>query len=164
MNEAYMTESNQYDNPKLTLNDVRFAGFWMRFWAYILDLVVVFSINGIVLVPYQLLTGGDMFEIGFWTVTAVINAIVLYAYFVLLTKYFNQTIGKKVFGIKVIRKDFEPLKWSDMVFREVVGRFIHRVLWFTNILYLVVAFDSQKQGIHDMIGDTRVVFEWSLKS
>jgi uncharacterized RDD family membrane protein YckC len=45
----------------------------------------------------------------------------------------------------------------DLVFREVVGRFLHRVFWFTGLLYLVVAFTPEKKGIHDMIADTRVV-------
>ncbi len=145
-----------------SLENVRFAGFWMRFWAYLIDLVIVFSINGIVIVPYQLLTGSAVYEIGFWTVTTIVNTIVLYMYFLVMTKYFNQTLGKRILGLRVIRKDFRPLEWSDLIFREIVGRFFHRVLFFTGLLYLVVAFDSQKQGIHDMVGDTRVIHEWSL--
>ncbi|WP_017186266.1 RDD family protein [Alkalibacillus haloalkaliphilus] len=164
MSETYNVETNQELETESPLKQVRFAGFWMRFWAYLFDLVIVFSINGIILAPYRLITGGEVLEIGFWTMATIISTAVLYAYFVLLTKYFGQTVGKKVFGIRVIRKDFEPLQWSDLIFREVVGRFFYRVLWFTNILYLVIAFDSQKQGIHDMIGDTRVIHEWSVKS
>ncbi|QKY68453.1 RDD family protein [Lentibacillus sp. CBA3610] len=142
-----------------TINDRRFAGFWMRFWAYLADLVIVFSINGILLSPFKFINDGDPTDIGFWTVTGIIGAIVFYLYFLLMTKYYGKTLGKMILGLRVVREDMEPLQWSDLIFREVVGRFIHRVFWFTNVLYLFVAFDTQKRGIHDMFAGTRVVFD-----
>ncbi|MET3683974.1 putative RDD family membrane protein YckC [Alkalibacillus flavidus] len=158
MTETY--ESNVYEADEHAQHeDVRYAGFWMRFWAYVVDLIVVFAINGVILMPYRIVTGGDNVEIGFWTVAAILTTIVLYAYFVFMTKWFNQTLGKRIFGLRVIRQDREPLSWSDLVFREVVGRFFYRVLGFTNLLYIVVAFNPEKQGIHDMIGDTYVIHE-----
>ncbi len=64
-----------------------------------------------------------------------------------------------IFGLRVVREDQEPLKWSDLLIREVIGRFIYRVFWFMSLFYLFVAFTEQKQGIHDMFADTRVVFD-----
>ncbi|SES67057.1 Uncharacterized membrane protein YckC, RDD family [Oceanobacillus limi] len=137
----------------------RYAGFWMRVWAYIIDLVVVFSINGILLVPFKFINDGTVIDIGFWTLTGIIGAVIFYLYFLLMTRRFGQTIGKMILGIKVIREDNQALQWSDLVFREVVGRFIHRVFWFLSLLYIVVGFTREKQGLHDMIGNTRVVFD-----
>jgi len=85
------------------------------------------------------------------------STIILYLYFVLMTKFYGQTVGKMIFGLKVIRKDYESLRWSDLLFREVVGRFLYRVIGILTLLYVVVAFDPLKQGVHDMIGDTRVI-------
>ncbi|WP_163538693.1 RDD family protein [Gracilibacillus sp. YIM 98692] len=146
-----------YDSTPTT--DRRYAGFWMRFWAYLADLIIVFSINGILLIPFHFINDGARMDIGFWTVTGILSSIVLYLYFLFMTKWFNQTLGKMIFGLKVIRQDAEPLKWSDLLFREVIGRFIHRVFFITVFLYIVIAFTEQKQGIHDMIGNTRVVFD-----
>ncbi|MCF3943917.1 RDD family protein [Oceanobacillus alkalisoli] len=137
----------------------RYAGFWMRFWAYLADLVIVFSINGIVLSPLKFMNEGKPIEIGYWTVAGILSLLVLYLYFILMTKFYGQTIGKMIFGLKVIRKDLEPLQWSDIIFRELVGRFFYRFLFIAQLLYLVVAFDTKKQGIHDMLGDTWVVHE-----
>ncbi|SFE01416.1 Uncharacterized membrane protein YckC, RDD family [Lentibacillus persicus] len=134
----------------------RYAGFWMRFWAYLVDLVIVFSINGILLSPFKFF---DPINIGFWTTAGIVGAIVFYLYFLLMTKFFGKTLGKMIFGLKVVREDMKPLEWSDLIFREIVGRFIHRVFWFTNLLYLFVAFSNQKQGLHDIFGSTRVVFD-----
>ncbi|MDY0407735.1 RDD family protein [Paracerasibacillus soli] len=128
-------------------------------WAYTIDLIVVFSINGILLSPLKVVTNGTEMNLGAWTLAGILGVIILYGYFVVMTKYFGQTIGKMILGLKVIRKDFEPLQWSDLIFREVVGRFFYRVLAWTGILYLVVAFDQRKRGIHDMIGDTIVIHE-----
>ncbi|SER19440.1 Uncharacterized membrane protein YckC, RDD family [Gracilibacillus ureilyticus] len=151
--EEQVEYSSTHEKP------VRYAGFWMRFWAYLADIIIVASISGILLLPFQFLNDGDGVDIGYWTLTGILGSVIFYLYFVLLTKYFRQTLGKMIFGLKVIREDREPLKWSDLLFREVVGRFIHRVFFFTVLLYLFVAFTAQKQGIHDMIGNTRVVFD-----
>ncbi len=144
---------------KAPFSKVRYAGFWIRFWAYLVDLIIVFSINGILLVPFHFMNNGFNLDVGFWTVTGVISSIVFYLYFLLMTKFYNQTIGKMIFGLRVIRKDSQTLRWSDLLFREIIGRFIHRVFFIAAILYLFVAFTTQKQGIHDMIGNTRVVTE-----
>lgn len=137
----------------------KYAGFWMRFWAYTIDLIIVFSISGILLSPFKFINDGEAIDVGFWTAAGIAGAIVLYLYFVLMTKWRNQTLGKMILGLKVVREDEQPLKWNDLIFREVVGRFLLRVFWFCSFLYLFVAFSPQKQGIHDMIGNTRVVFD-----
>ncbi|WP_066186926.1 MULTISPECIES: RDD family protein [Gracilibacillus] len=136
----------------------RYAGFWMRFWAYLVDSIVVFSISGILLLPFVFINDGQPLTIGFWTVTGILGGIIFYLYFLLMTKYFQQTLGKMIFGLKVIREDKQALQWSDLIFREVVGRFIFNIFKLTMLLYLFVAFTAQKQGLHDMIGNTRVVF------
>ncbi|SDM19081.1 RDD family protein [Sediminibacillus halophilus] len=135
----------------------RYAGFWMRFWAYITDLLVVFSVNGILLSPFHFINGGQQLDVGFWTVTGILGSIVFYVYFLLMTKFFGQTLGKMLFGLRVIREDDRSLTWGDLLFREVVGRFIHRVMFFTPVLYAVVAFTNQKQGVHDLFASTRVI-------
>lgn len=135
------------------------AGFWMRFWAYTVDIIIVSCINGILLIPFKFINDGAPITIGVWSVAGVIGTIVLYLYFLLMTKFYGQTVGKMIFGLKVIRKDDGSLRWSDLIFREVIGRFIYRVIGILTLLYLIVAFDPKKQGIHDMIGDTRVIHE-----
>lgn len=137
---------------------VTYAGFWMRFWAYLADLIVVFCLNGILMSFIHVFSDQNVIQIGNWTLSSIVYILVFYVYFLLMTKFFNQTIGKMIFGLKVIRADGEPLKWPDLIFREIVGRFLHRVFWFTSFLYISVAFTPEKKGIHDMIADTRVVF------
>ncbi|WP_231514880.1 RDD family protein [Oceanobacillus salinisoli] len=152
-------ESTVMGQPEAeVVNRSPYAGFWMRFWAYLADLIIVFSINGIILSPLRFLNDGAAIDIGFWTLSGILSSIVFYLYFVLMTKFYQQTLGKMIFGLKVVRSDGEKLSWNDLIFRELVGRFLHRVFFITFLLYIVVAFNSEKQGIHDLIAGTRVVF------
>lgn len=133
------------------------AGFWIRFWAYLIDLVVLFSLNGILLSPLMFVENDPIYLTNFFTLQGLLSALTSYLYFLLMTKAFGQTLGKMILGVKVVRTDGAPLTWSDLLFREVVGRFIHRSLVITNVLYLVVGVTRNKQGIHDMFGNTSVI-------
>ncbi len=134
-------------------NSYRYAGFWMRFWAYLLDLLIGTSINGILVAP--LLTTFDLRD----SVELILMTIVTFLYFIVFTKKWGQTLGKMVFGLKVISKSSAPLTWSDLIFREVVGRYILQAFTLSYTLYITIAFQRKKQGLHDMIGDTYVVYE-----
>ncbi len=137
----------------------RFAGFWMRFWAYLLDLLVVASINGIIV--YPLVAIGDFRDVKvlFFNVEVLLVAVVTYLYFLLLTKKWGQTIGKRVFGLKVISQNHETLTWSSLIFREVIGRYLLQAFAILYILYGIVAFQKNKQGLHDLIGETYVIHD-----
>ncbi|SDH32008.1 Uncharacterized membrane protein YckC, RDD family [Alteribacillus persepolensis] len=151
--ELLETEEEQQEE---TVKSRRYAGFWMRFWAYIIDLLIVFSLNGLLLSPLMFMDQ-PVTMLGFFTLQGLLSTVTAYLYFLFMTKWLNQTLGKMIFGLKVVHRYGHTLSWSDLLFREVVGRFIHRSLVFTNIIYIVVGFTNEKQGIHDMFADTRVV-------
>ncbi|AIF68100.1 hypothetical protein GZ22_16630 [Terribacillus saccharophilus] len=136
----------------------RYAGFWMRFWAYIVDLIVVFSLTGLIVKPFTMIDSFREATLWLWSVSGLLGGVIFFAYFLFMTKWRGQTLGKMIFGLRVIRKDGERLSWSDTLIREVVGRFIHRLL-FLFFLYAVVAFTPRKQGLHDMFADTLVIHE-----
>ncbi|MFN2747641.1 MULTISPECIES: RDD family protein [Bacillus] len=134
-----------------------YAGFWIRFWAFLLDGIVVGSLNRLVISPvFSLLNlpkESGLFTFSLYSVT---TAIVFFAYFAVMTKYFRQTLGKMVFGLKVVSLIPEKgLTWDVILFREFIGRYINSLY----ITYIVVAFSPKKQGVHDFIADTAVVHE-----
>jgi uncharacterized RDD family membrane protein YckC len=133
---------------------LRFAGFWMRFWAYILDLIVVGSIERLLVKPLFRLMDIPLAEFNMFAPISIASAVVFYLYFVLMTKYFNQTLGKMVFGLKVIDLKGETLSWGTILFREWIGRFISATLV---VGYFVVAFLPKKQGLHDLFTETTVI-------
>ena len=141
-----------------TAAEKRYAGFWMRFWAYLVDLLVVFSLTGLLVQPFTMIDVFYEATLWKWSVSALLGGLIFFAYFLFMTKWRGQTLGKMIFGLRVIREDGGRLSWSDTLVREVVGRFIHRLL-FLYILYAVVAFTPRKQGVHDLFADTLVIHE-----
>jgi uncharacterized RDD family membrane protein YckC len=157
-NEIQTNLQNDMIEPEYSINDAqpdyKFAGFWMRFWAYLLDIVVIGSIDRIIVYPIFRMFDFSLSEVNMFAPVSIITAIVFYGYFVLMTKYFGQTLGKMVFGLRVVSLNNEKLSWSTIMFREWIGRFISGTIL---ILYIVVGFLPKKQGIHDLFADTTVV-------
>lgn len=133
-----------------------YAGFWMRFWAYLLDLIVIGSVNRMILNPVFRALDVPLAENEMFAPMSIATAIVFYLYFVLMTKFYGQTLGKMVFGLKVVELDGKRLSWGTVIFREWIGRFISATIM---ILYIVVAFTNKKQGLHDLFADTSVIYE-----
>jgi uncharacterized RDD family membrane protein YckC len=138
------------------LYKVKFAGFWMRFWAYLLDLIVIGSIDRLLIKPIFRLLDVPLMETNLFAPISIATAITFYAYFVLMTKFFGQTLGKMVFGLKVIGLGEERLSWKTILFREWIGRFISSTIV---IGYIITAFLPKKQGLHDLFSDTSVIHE-----
>lgn len=157
-----MNEDNQHKQSASVQNsvvDVWYAGFWMRFWAFLLDLVVVGSLHRLIVYPVFKLSGVDIDQTFMFSPAVIATTIVGFAYFVLMTRLFQQTLGKMVFGLKVINKAGGKPSWSAVLFREVVGKFISETVLF--IGYVAVVFSKKKQAWHDMIADTYVIHQRS---
>lgn len=136
--------------------EIRFAGFWMRFWAYLLDLIVIGSIDRLLINPLFRVLDIPLMEVDLFAPVTIATAITFYGYFVLMTRFFHQTLGKMVFGLKVIALEEEKLSWRTILFREWIGRFISSTIV---IGYLITAFLPKKQGLHDLFSDTSVIHE-----
>jgi len=83
------------------------------------------------------------------------GASISITYAVFFTGYCGQTPGKMALRIKVIRTDGSQPSYGRAALREVLGKFVSSIL--LGIGYLMVIFDSQKQGLHDKIADTYVI-------
>ena len=142
-----------YDDSK-EHHSLQYAGFWMRFWAYLLDLVVVGSIVRLMIKPVFRMLDIPLAESNMFAPVSIASAVIFYLYFVLMTKYFNQTLGKMVFGLKVVDLKSGQLTWGTILFREWIGRFISATVI---VGYIIVAFLPKKQGLHDLFTDTTVV-------
>ncbi|PKM66712.1 MAG: hypothetical protein CVU95_10580 [Firmicutes bacterium HGW-Firmicutes-2] len=139
MEDISMEAFNKY--PKIV-----YAGFWMRFFAYLLDLIIVGSIQRMML-----------FFLGEGLPKTTLSVILFLAYFVLMTKLNQgQTLGKMVFGLRVICFKEEKLSWSTVLVRELFGRYVQKIIW---PMYLLVVFTPYKQHVIDILADTSVVTE-----
>ncbi len=140
----------------------KYAGFWTRFWAYTIDLIVLSAISGIIIKPIFRVMDIEITNPAFLLFSAykVTILLLLLLYFMLLTKYFGQTVGKMIMGIRVVSKDGGQLTWGAVIFREVLGRFISKMLV---IPYLLVLFMPKKEALHDVFANTVVEYEHSYE-
>ncbi|MFJ8262451.1 RDD family protein [Rummeliibacillus sp. NPDC094406] len=136
------------------------AGFWIRFWAYMIDLIVISSLTAITVKPLFFFTGWEDIKIMYLAPYGFATGIIFYSYFVIMTKIWGQTVGKMALGIRVISENEQPLTWGTVLFREWIGRFISVTI---KLLYIIVAFTPKHKAIHDYIADTKVVHEGTFE-
>jgi predicted Zn finger-like uncharacterized protein len=156
------TPKNMPDPPEKPIRQAAIdalpkAGFWMRVVATLLDGLVVFIL--------QFVLGSLLALAGFaanQSATGEVGGLVVlfgyvlgFAYYIFFTGYCGQTPGKMALRIKVIRRDGSTVGYGRAAFREVLCKTISGLI--LGIGYLMVAFDEQKQGLHDRMADTYVI-------
>jgi len=171
MNNPSPNQANPYAPPKAFVQDVaednapvQPAGRLLRLGAVLLDslipIIPVYApllLSGIIDIENRRLNYGAV------PVLAWVWAALAFAAWIALTIYFvvknSQTVGKKLLGIKVVRKDgsrigIGRLFWMRNVLANLPA-IILGGLW--TIIDSLTIFGEQRQCIHDKIADTIVV-------
>jgi uncharacterized RDD family membrane protein YckC len=136
---------------------LRYAGFWVRFVAFILDAIVL-AVLTTALAP--LIGGGSVVTVenGAYTVNYAANAIGLLidlVYFVGFWTWRGQSPGMIPFNMRIVlAADGGKVDVVRSLLRYV-GLLISIAILFLGVIW--VAFDRRKQGWHDKIAGTVVV-------
>ncbi len=139
-----------------------YAGFWIRFLAVLIDGIILFVVDTILnfailgtsaarLATNPAGVGAAMSSIGLiWLISVAIQC----AYETYFIGKMGATPGKMAMGLKVVRPDGSPVDYA-----RAAGRYFAKILSAIILFigYIMVGFDSQKRGLHDMICDTRVI-------
>jgi uncharacterized RDD family membrane protein YckC len=141
----------------------RFAGFWIRLIARMIDNTITSIAAYIFQIPMLLLlarmdkkAGPDMPAFLAAMAVAVLLSLGAAAYYeAWFIKNKGATPGKMILGLKVIRARGGTFTWG-----LAIGRYFAYVLGgFTLYVgYLMAGWDEEKRALHDRICDTRVVF------
>lgn len=144
----------------------RYAGFVTRMVAFIIDRAIVsiilfiivwftewimnafginlllFSEGGSWQIPLVLGVGiyvmvSLLYDIGFWVLA-------------------GQTPGKRLMGVRIVRTDGKRLKFGNAL-RRSIGYVISAIFF---LGYLWILFDNRRQGFHDKLAGTLVVYSW----
>jgi len=153
---------------------VEYAGFWLRFVAYLIDGLVSCAAFLILLVPLFMLTGagaalskigsgedisdnvaafmGIGFIFGFFGIILVVS----WLYYALSeSSSWQATLGKKILNLKVTDMSGQPIS-----FGRASGRYFAKII--TGMIplfigYIMAGFTEKKQAIHDMIASCLVL-------
>lgn len=144
-----------------------YGGFWVRFVASIIDGIVIYIIHSI----SALVFFGTMFPMpqdpesmqleyffsGQYMGYSIFSLLLDVVYYAGMQSSSKQaTIGKMAFDLKVVRTD-----GSRITFLRGVGRYFSKIISAIILMigYIMAAFDSRKQALHDKIADTMVIYE-----
>ena len=137
-------------------DDVRYAGFWIRVVASLIDMVVIIPC-AILIVFFAMLVVGDGF------VVTMILKFLTYSmglvYFIVMTNEYQATLGKMAVGIKVCdATTLQKAVSKNIILREILSS-IMSYIPVVNLLIVVVAFTQKKQGIHDFAANSVVIYK-----
>ena len=136
----------------VTFGLIRYAGFWIRAVAFIIDavmLAVVFFV-----ITFFLTTSYE--ETGPARMAAVLQSVISILYLAAFwASPMQATLGQKICGLRVV----DEFGSNRLSFMRAFGRALALMLsgLLLGIGYLMVAFTERKRGLHDMIAGTCVV-------
>ena len=95
-----------------------------------------------------------------WGVTLFSSSILFAIYAITLWLVADKTLGQALMGLRVVRTNGYPV-----TFRPALRRFLGYYLSFftLGIGFLWVLVDDRRQGWHDKIADTVVVYDWDAR-
>ena len=144
---------------------VAYAGFWIRFCAYVLD---VFIATFVIAIPYTVLS--IIVNVGISALSLDANtAYVIYlfmyciylaaciGYFVVLpsTKW-QATPGKKLLGLQIVNAQGKRISFLRALVRFVSMFFSSLLLMFG---YVMAGIHPKKRSLHDILGNTYVIYK-----
>ena len=152
----------------------QYAGFWIRFVAYLIDAILISFIEGLLVLPLLILLG---FNIEFLQtlaeldevepailIPALISAgagiylsifLITWLYYAVLQSSPRQaTVGKMALGLIVTDANGDRLSFSRASLRFFLKIISNAVFM---IGYIMAGFTARKQALHDIIANTYVV-------
>ncbi|MEA1897808.1 MAG: RDD family protein [Bacteroidota bacterium] len=153
--------------------EVQYAGFWLRFVAYLIDdlilgfvgfLVSLPFIGGIVFSAIGIGECADLDEKTFLGIAGIIGSVfglvvvviaMGWLYYALMESSKTQaTLGKMALSLKVTDLDGNPIS-----FGRATGRYFGKIIsgLILNIGYIIAGFTEKKQALHDIMAGCLVV-------
>ena len=146
---------------------MQYAGFWLRFVAYLIDGAIMLAGFGLILVPLLVLTGlgsalgrirpdEEPGDAGVFLILLVVFGFIgianagTWLYHALMeSSSWQATVGKKLLSLRVTDLAGQPVS-----FGRATGRHFAKLI--TNLIplgigYILAGFTERRQAIHDMI-------------
>lgn len=169
--EGAIPSENAVEEAKESEQQVRYAGFWIRFIAIFIDTILasililplleIFFRNekaiSISSLDIQTLSSLEFGSISSLTgVGYLIYIIVVAAVFTLFWRYRNATPGKMLLGLKVVdASSLKTLSIKQSVIRNI-GYYVSMLPLMLGFFW--AGFDQRKQGWHDKMAGTVVIY------
>lgn len=148
------------------------AGFWSRFFAFIIDNIVLGLTTFVLILPLMIM--GFLFDdkvidastasqYPLWVlafivvgiITMVSALVVWLGYYILLEGRYGATVGKHLLGLRVYRTDGTRIGYKEAFLRNL-SKYINNLI-IIDVLIMLIFFGKEKQRGFDKIANTMVV-------
>lgn len=131
------------------------AGFWVRFAAVLVDLLVFILVEILLTFTAGVIWGPHIADVPLFAVTVSVFMFAYgTAYYVILHAVCGQTVGKMLMRAQVVELDGRPLRFESAVLRSF-GYAISALTF--GIGFLLAGLRRDKRALHDLIAGTRVI-------
>lgn len=152
------------EGAKPAAGAMRYAGFWIRFAAKLVDGIIMGVVLGLPIIAIMSSMGvlenspegPSETDVLVQMVFQIVYFVVYGAYSIFFTGKYGATPGKMACKIKVV-----DATGAQIGYQRATGRFFAEILsgLIFYIGYIMVAFDDQKRALHDRICNTRVIYK-----
>lgn len=148
---------------------IAYAGFWLRFVAWIIDFVVLWIVSTFTSMIFMASSGmrgmilnnppqtpEQLFAmLGSFSKLIFVNCVIQWLYYALLeSSTWQGTLGKKALGLEVT-----DMAGRRVSFARATGRYFGKII--SSIIFLIgfimAGFTAQKQALHDMMAGCLVI-------
>jgi uncharacterized RDD family membrane protein YckC len=149
LNQPPKTQAPQTLPPRLQVG-AQYAGFWVRFAAHLIDVIILWAVLGTLYIFFSLAAG----EAGSVVALSLYALISLFYEGYFLSRNWFATPGKKAMKLQVLDESHQHISFGVAMGRSLL-KFVSAITF--GIGYLMVAFTDKKQGLHDFMVKTVVI-------
>lgn len=135
------------------MEEIKYATFWQRLAAFLIDIVLFFLILVVLSLSWQSIWK----ESTFTAEQVLILGMVWFGYFVVFQAINGFTLGKKLLKIRIVDKEGNKPKILRFFFREGVGKLVSFLPMYAGFISMWI--DDEGKTWHDKIARTKVISE-----
>lgn len=144
----------------------RSAGFVTRLIAYMMDVAILAGVIAMggwlaVLADNVLKSMGVDARIDLATIFVILIPFIIGSYYVFFWALTGRTIGKWFMGLKIVGRDEEP-PTIGKAFLRLIGYGLSAIVFWMGYFWIII--DDERQGWHDHLATTWVVYDYERRS
>lgn len=157
-----------------------YAGFVTRFIAFAIDLLIVVIAQVIIMLfvrvvlnffglnelaralfdPAEAPSSSVFIQVLRWVIAVLGSAVVFAIYVITFWLLVDKTLGQALLGLRVLRSNGRPITLVPAI-KRLLGYYLS--FFALGIGFLWILLDDRRQGWHDKLADTVVVYDWDAR-
>jgi len=159
----YLDETLNIDTPENVAFGYDIAGIGSRFLAALVDTFFISIIELLVMLPVLFFLGSQTIAENLTTWVAALLSLLAFVffwgYYIFFELIWNgQSPGKRIIGLRVVRRDGTPVTFSEVLIRNLL-RIIDLLPTGYGVGLIVMFIDSQSRRLGDLAAGTLVVHD-----